>query len=185
MDASGFPATLFAMLRTMLAERFKLAAHWEKRERPVYLLQIARPGRALGPGLTRVAAACGAALADLTSGRASNRRERRGPDCTFGGPPGQFQGNAVTLEMFGRVLGSGELGRPVIDRTGITGSFDIDLRFRSDPGSRRGGPPDGAVDPDAPSIFTAVEEQLGLKLVADSAPVDVLVIDRLEPPTAD
>jgi uncharacterized protein (TIGR03435 family) len=60
-----------------------------------------------------------------------------------------------------------------------------DLRFRREPGLRGGGPPVAQVDSDAPSIFTAVEEQLGLKLVSDQAPVDVLVIDRLERPTAD
>jgi uncharacterized protein (TIGR03435 family) len=88
--------------------------------------------------------------------------------------------------MLGRVLGAGTLDRRVVDRTGVTGSFDIDLRFRPDAGARAGGPPGaGPVDSDAPSIFTAVEEQLGLKLVPDRAPVDVLVIDRLERPTAD
>lgn len=186
MDASGFPAVLTAMLRNMLAERFHLAAHFEKRERPVYLLQLARPGGALGKGLSPVESRCGAALADLNAGRPSAVRQRRGPDCSFGGPPGQLQGNAVTLEMLGRVLGAGTLDRRVVDRTGVTGSFDIDLRFRPDPGARGGGPPGvGSVDPDAPSIFTAVEEQLGLKLVPDRAPIDVLVIERLERPTAD
>ena len=187
VDASGYPAGLAAMLRQMLAERFQLTTHWEKRERAVYVLQVARPGRALGPGLKRVDAGCGTALADLASGRTSTRREGRGPDCTFGSTPNQFHGNAVTLEMFARVLGWGELDRPVIDRTGIAGSFDIDLRFRQEPGLRGGGQPAPAApaDSDAPSIFTAVEEQLGLKLVSDRAPVDVLVIDRLERPTAD
>ena len=186
MDASGFPAVLTAMLRNMLAERFQLTAHWEKRDRPVYLLQLARPGGALGKGLSPVEDRCGAALADLTAGRPSTVRQRRGPDCSFGGPPGQLQGNAVTLEMLGRVLGAGTLDRRVVDRTGVTGSFDIDLRFRPEPGARAGGPPGvGPVDPDVPSIFTAVEEQLGLKLVPDRAAVDVLVIDRLERPTAD
>jgi uncharacterized protein (TIGR03435 family) len=186
MDASGFPSVLTAMLRNMLAERFQLTAHFEKRDRPVYLLQLARPGGALSKGLTRVDAGCGAALADLNGGTPLTRREGRGPDCSFGGPPGQLQGNAVSIEMLGRVLGAGTLDRRVVDRTGISGNFDIDLRFRPDPGALGGGPPGVVpVDPDAPSIFTAVEEQLGLKLVPDRAPVDVLVIDRLERPAAD
>ena len=73
------------------------------------------------------------------------------------------------------------LGRMVIDRTGLSGAFDIDLHFTPDriPDFGPGGP---VIDPNGPSIFTALQEQLGLKLDAQRGPVDVLVIDRAEIP---
>ena len=73
------------------------------------------------------------------------------------------------------------LGRMVIDRTGLSGAFDIDLHFTPDriPDFGPGGP---VIDPNGPSIFTALQEQLGLKLDAQHGPVDVLVIDRAEIP---
>jgi uncharacterized protein (TIGR03435 family) len=179
-SASG----LAAMLRAMLTERFRLATHWEQRERDVYTFVVARPGAPLGKGLHRVDVGCGEGLESLTGGGRGSMRPGRGPNCTFGGGPGNLQANAVTIQMFGRAIRS-EVRRPVIDRTGLTGSFDIDLRYRPDLGVPPDGPPPAPADPDAPSIFTAVEEQLGLKLVSDRARVDVLVIDRLERPTAD
>lgn len=180
MDANGFPAELAAMLRNMLGERFHLAAHREKRERSAFVLQTVRPGR-LGPQLKPVDGDCGAALASLTGGRPTTPRPDRGPDCSFGGGPGRMQGNAVSLEMFSRVLGR-LLSRPVVDRTGLTGSFDLDLRYRPEPGLAAAGPP---VDADIPSIFTALQEQLGLRVVNGRASVDVLIVDALERPTPD
>jgi uncharacterized protein (TIGR03435 family) len=79
----------------------------------------------------------------------------------------------------------------VVDRTGLTGSFDLDLQWTPDqmPQGREdrppGAPPLPAIDPNGPSIFTAVQEQLGLKLESTKGPVDVLVIDRVEHPTED
>ena len=74
------------------------------------------------------------------------------------------------------------VGRPVIDRTGLTGYYDYTLTWMPEPGI---GPPGPPVDPDAPSVFTAVQEQLGLKLESGRGPVEVVVIDRLEKPTLD
>jgi uncharacterized protein (TIGR03435 family) len=175
-------ADIPALLRALLTERFSIATHWETRERDVYALVVAHPDRPLGPGLKHTEAGCEGTAA-VTGGGPSSRRAGRGPSCTMGGEPGNLLGNAVTVEMFGRSIGQRELHRRVIDRTGITGSFDIDLHYRPDlGGGRPGGPPPAPPDPDAPSIFTAIEEQLGLRLVADRAPVDVLVIDRIERP---
>lgn len=182
--APGLTAEIAALLRAMLADRFQLATHWEQRERAVYALVVARPGAPLGRGLQRVDVECEGTQA-LTGGDRATMRPGRGPNCTFGGGPGAVQANAVTLRAFGSMIGASELRRPVIDRTGLSGNFDIDLRYRPDLGTRPDGPPPAPADPDAPSIFTAVEEQLGLKLVSDRAPVDVLVIDRLERPTPD
>ena len=79
---------------------------------------------------------------------------------------------------------SGFVGRIVQDRTGLTGNFDLDLRWTPD---QLGNQPPGDAKPlaDGPSIFTAVQEQLGLKLESTKAPLDVLVIDRVEKPTPD
>jgi uncharacterized protein (TIGR03435 family) len=95
------------------------------------------------------------------------------------------------MAQFAAVL-SGRVQRVVIDRTGLTGNFDIDLTWTPDqiPQSPAGPPPPGApplppIDPNGPSIFTAVQEQLGLKLESEKGPVDVVVIDRAEHPTED
>jgi len=181
IGAHGFPTELAAMIRNMLVERFGLAVHREKRERAVYMLQAARPGT-FGPGLVRVNGECGTALATLIAGRAATPRSGRGPDCSFGGGPGRLQGNAVTLEMFSRVLGR-TLSRPVVDETRLPGSFDLDLNYRPEAAGPAGvDPPANA---DLPSIFTAVQEQLGLRLVAGQASVDVLVVDALQHPMPD
>jgi uncharacterized protein (TIGR03435 family) len=81
---------------------------------------------------------------------------------------------------------SGQVGRIVVDRTGLTGAFDFDLEFAPEPaGNPAGGaaPTPSPAATDRPSLFTAVEEQLGLKLQPQRAPIEVTVIDRVEPPT--
>ena len=79
--------------------------------------------------------------------------------------------------------------RTVVDRTGLTGPWAFDLKFAMDANQMPFAPAPGAqlppIDPDAPSIYTAVEEQLGLKLESTTAPLEVLVIDRVERPTDD
>jgi uncharacterized protein (TIGR03435 family) len=87
--------------------------------------------------------------------------------------------------MFASVL-SRQVGRPVVDRTGVADYFNITLEFAPDLDARTSNGPPAPSPPaggDGPSIFTALQEQLGLKLDATRAPVDVLVIDRAEPPT--
>ena len=81
------------------------------------------------------------------------------------------------------------LGRLIVDRTGLAGAYDVDLRFTPDriPNFGPGGAPQGLspIDPDGASIYAAMREQLGLKLEAQRAPVNVIVIDRVDKPTAD
>lgn len=184
-DPDGFPGQLFAMIRAMLEERFGLVAHNEVREAPIYRLVTARRDGSLGTGLRRVALDCSVALNTLAAGGAAQWREGRGPDCTVGGPPGTLQGNVVTLDMLARVIGR-QLNRHTANATGIDGHFDMDLTFSPElvqalPGRQPGDPlPAPTV---APSIFTAVQEQLGLKLESARGPVDVLVVDRAEMPT--
>lgn len=96
------------------------------------------------------------------------------------GAPGRVSARGATMPMFARAVLAGAVERIVEDRTGLTGGFDFDLTFAVDPGA---GPGTGGAD--GASIFTALEEQLGLKLRPVRAPVDVLVIDRVERPTED
>jgi uncharacterized protein (TIGR03435 family) len=92
----------------------------------------------------------------------------------------------MPLSVFANGI-AGQVGRMVIDRTGLTGNWDLELTFA--PERPLGALPPGAepppVDPNAPTLFTAVQEQLGLKLDATKGPVEVLVIDSIQQPTAD
>jgi uncharacterized protein (TIGR03435 family) len=106
--------------------------------------------------------------------------------------PGNLSGGSSSMTQLSNVLAR-FVSRTVVDRTGLTGNYDLDLQWTPDQmpqGFGRGEAPPGApampaVDPNGPSIFTAVQEQLGLRLESTKAPVDVLVIDRAELPTED
>ncbi len=78
---------------------------------------------------------------------------------------------------------SNQAGRIIVDKTGLTGGFDFDLEFTPDPAAAGAQPPAGPTDANMPSLFTALEEQLGLKLLPQRGPVEMLVIDRVERPT--
>ena len=149
-------AVMLPMIRSLLVERFRLAFHLETRDRPVYLLTVASPGR------------LGAAL------RPSNESVT-----TFLGSGGTLTGRGITLRQLTGLLGTGA-GRTVLDRTGLTGTYDIDLQWTPVQALAP------AADPAAaPDIFTAVREQLGLRLDASRGPVETLVIDRAEKPADD
>jgi bla regulator protein blaR1 len=155
-------AQLEAMIRTMLVERFHLAAHLEKKTLPAFELTPVRRDGALGSKLRRAASDCA---------------PRCGVRIAFG-PPNRMISSGVEMTRFAFVL-STVLQRPVIDRTGLAGLFELNLEFA--PGTEL----TTAVPSDAPSLFTAVEEQLGLKLRSMKAPLDVLVVDRAEKPSFD
>jgi uncharacterized protein (TIGR03435 family) len=183
-DQTGMLGELNGMLRALIEQRFGVKAHNEQREGDVYTLTFARSDRKTGAGLRQVPDACAAALKELTG--AAPLPQRSGPPpCSFGGPPGRLIGTGVTIAMFASVL-SGNAGRTVIDRTGLAGSFDIEMNF--DPSSTAQAPPGAPpgpqpIDASKPSIFTALQEQLGLKLEPTRGPIDVLVIDQAERPT--
>ena len=189
--ASGAtPAQVGQMLQSLLAERFNLAAHREVRQQPVYALVQSRPGqpgRALKP---HDAAACVDPLVAAQTTAAVDPNQPLPPAAcgAFRGAPalGRLRGQGVSLEVFGRSL-SGQLGRMVVDRTGLGGAWDLLLEWTPlqavggvDPNAGAGATIGTA---DRPSIFTAVQEQLGLKLEPQTGPVNVLVIDRVELPT--
>jgi uncharacterized protein (TIGR03435 family) len=164
------------MLRTLLAERFQLRVRKESREFPVYSLQLHRPDGRLGPGLRRRPDSC-------EGGVRPRRPEFKEPDLKgtvplcglLKGGRGALNFRGVSISSLLRPSALGGLDRIVIDQTRLEGNFDIDLTWS---------PPTATQPSDAPSIFTAVQEQLGLKLVSARAPLDVLVIEgaqRLSP----
>lgn len=184
------------MTRALLADRFNLAVHKETREMPVYALVLARNDGRLGQRIRRSTVDCAAlSKAGERVGMISPPGETMPLDaCGSSIGPGFIFANGRTMGQiataFSRLTNTGWwLNRLVVDRTGLDGAFDIGLRFTPDriPNVEAvpGLPPMPAIDPDGPSIFTAVQEQLGLKLDAQRGPVEVLVIDRAEPPTED
>jgi len=163
------------MLRTLLADRFKLDAHTETQEVPIFALVLAHPNGKLGDHLRRTGPACTRAPA-----------EKSVANCAVALGAGRMAGREATLGQLAASL-SRVVERLVVDRTGRDGRFDFDLEFTPPEGVRNPSesPDLLPADPDAPSIFTALEEQLGLKLDSTKGPVEVLVIDHVERPTED
>jgi uncharacterized protein (TIGR03435 family) len=177
------------MLRALLADRFKLAVHNEMRELPIYALVPARGDGRPGPQLRPAAADCTSARGRVAGPPPGPPPAAGRPACGSRMAPGNIAAGGVTMATFAASL-SQFVNRTVVDRTGLTGSYDLDLQWTPEqmpqlpPGAERPAflPP---IDPNGPSIFTAVQEQLGLKLDSQKGPVDVLVIDHLEQPTED
>ena len=156
-------ARIRLMLQSLLADRFHLAIHRETREESIYQLVVAKGG----PKLTE-------------SHGGQNPSERVGR--------GTITGAAAPITLLIKPL-SQQLGRNILDQTGLEGRYDFTLHWALEPGQLRGPgdppppPNQPAPDPDGPNIFTALQEQLGLKLEAAKGTVDFLVIDRAEPPS--
>jgi uncharacterized protein (TIGR03435 family) len=171
----GTPASQrFAMLRAMLADRFKLVTHIETREQPLYVLTLARPDGRFGPQLKRSTLAC--------SGQTT---PQPGSDCGVNASTdnrfGTMSAKGVPMDNIAAALANFAVNRTVVNRTGLEGWFDAELRFATE----------GAAlavanrSDDASSIFTAVQEQLGLRLQSDRGPVPFVVIDSVQEPTPD
>jgi uncharacterized protein (TIGR03435 family) len=152
-DFARFPQ----MLRPVLAERFKLAIHRELRQMPAYALLLARGG------------------SKMIAARPDDEPGTRGGN-------GQLVAKRMTMPSLASIL-SRMTSRAVQDRTGLTGAFSFTLTWTPDDFQKPdplGRPPANA---EAPSLFTALQEQLGLKLESTRAPVDIVVIDHIERPT--
>ena len=174
LPESEFPKILM-MLQTLLTSRFALRVHTEQRELPVYVLTFARPNRQLGANLRRVTAGCSAAATTQPGASCGMERQR-----TFMNAKGMRM-EQILLHGLSPVL-----DRVVVDETGLEGEFDWSLTWGGDQAPQ---PLDGrdvpVAGPLGPSIFTAVEEQLGLKLEPGRRPVEVLVVDSAARPTPD
>jgi uncharacterized protein (TIGR03435 family) len=170
-DMPGQPnvTQLKSMIQKLLVDRFQLKFHNEKKELGVYAITVAKTGSKVAKSQ-----ADPNALPGLFFGRAA--------------PSGMsFNVRNATIAEVASVLQGNVLDKPVVDQTGLTEKYDFVLKFTPDPGQMNGlgGPPPPAADSlDAPpDIFTAFQQQLGLKLDNTKAPVDVMVIDRVEKPS--
>jgi uncharacterized protein (TIGR03435 family) len=190
--AGSTPAQIRDMVQALLVERFKLQAHRETREVATYDLVVDRDDRRLGPRLRPSDIDCVARRAAARAGGPPPPPQGPPPDpstvrpvCGLRQTPSMFAGNAVTMTQLAGALAPAA-GRVVFDRTSLTGYFDIDVEWN--PGQEQTPRPDGAPPPtvnsSAPPIFTAIREQLGLRLEGSRAPVDLVVVDAAERPTA-
>ena len=189
----NFPATAndeadprHEMVRALLVDRFKLSIHKEARERPIYALVLAKPGQPLSPRLHVSTTDCaGVQGAEFRQGRLRTTplTPDGATDCGYNDPPGRISWGTQPMRQFAAVLAD-TLQRPVVDRTGLGGNFSAVVAYTPDSG-RVSGADQPAADPNAVSIFTALQEQLGLKLEATRGAVDVIVIDDIQRPTPD
>jgi uncharacterized protein (TIGR03435 family) len=195
VSRDGGPSKLQLMMRALLEDRFKLQVHREPREVPIYSLVLARPDGRLGSGLTVSTVDCEALAAARRSGGPPPDVPKPGerPQCGARVGFGELTaGGQPLLELVSLLAAT--VGRSVVDRTGLTGRYDITLRWTPDRVLQRAAGAAASepirvngveIDPNGPSIFTALQEQLGLKLESERGTVEALVIDHIERPTAD
>jgi uncharacterized protein (TIGR03435 family) len=171
-------ATMRLMLRTLLEDRFGLETRKEQRNLPAYALlpdrTDGRPGTQLRPAATKE-------CADLTLEEAQARRCGSGVFFDREAQTTVAYGSDLDLTSIIEEIASpavANLDRPVVDRTGLSGRFDYEVRFSVAAGRLSASPADRS----GTSIFTALREQLGLKLEPVTAPVDVLVIESARQP---
>jgi uncharacterized protein (TIGR03435 family) len=187
-EAKPQQAEIPLMLQALLEDRFQLALHRETKELPVYALVVARKDGKLGPSLTESKEG-GCTQFDPSKPPPPIKPGER-PALGCGGMmmgPGRL--TAVGIPVANVVPGlSRLLGRTVVDKTGLTGKFDINLEWSPDDPAVQmplppGAPPPAPAGNGGPSIFTAFQEQLGLKLDSQKGPVEILVIERAEKPS--
>lgn len=181
------------MLRTLLAERFKLVVRNETREMAIYALVKARDDGKLGPNISPAAIDCAGVMRGRRGGPPpSPPQPGQKLECGFMIGPGRMNAGGMPLSNLAQTL-SPQVGRIVLDKTELAGNYDFELTYSLEglgsvfPG---GGPPllnggPAPIDPNQPNLFTALQEQLGLKLDSQRGPVDVIVIDSVQQPSAD
>lgn len=158
-----------AMLRALLADRFKLAIHRQDKQMPIYALTIAKGGAKL-------------------------KESTLAPDASPEGPPPlifvvsppnlRLPARYATMDDLASVFQRAALERPVVNETGLTGHYDFDLEFTIDETLWGGALGKAPENPTKPSLFAALQEQLGLKLEATHGPVSIVVIRHAEHPSA-
>ena len=172
-DKGMMPSRQFMLrLQSLLEDRFRLVARWETRELPVYALVLLKPGT-FGPKLKVHTGDCSrppgseprpAGRAPVNCGTRTNSTMASA----------KTTGTGITMLTFARNI-SDTTARYVIDKTGLAGVYDLELEFTPEP----------SPDTTGPSVFTAVQEQLGLKLEAQRGPVEVFVIESAQKPEPD
>lgn len=177
------------MMRSLLSDRFKLTVRQERKDMPIYELVLARNDGRLGAQLKVSATDCEAMMrAAREGGGLPPPQPGQRPLCGMRIGAGQIMAGGFPLSQLAAAL-SQMTQRVVVDRTGLSGLYDVDLTFAFEPSMMSDAPKAGVSPPpsntNGPSIFTALQEQLGLKLESARGPVDTLVIDRAELPTPD
>lgn len=177
------------MLQPLLAERFGLKVHSETRVLPIYEMTIAKSGVKFKESEAVAPSEDGGKSAPGPGGPAGTITPGGAPPLPPGMPrgaasmsmgPGMFTGKNLTMVALANQLSS-SIHRTVVDKTGLKGKYDFELKWTPDDR-----PPQGDAGTDTgPSIFTAVQEQLGLKLESARGPVETLVIDHAEKPAED
>ena len=165
LSGEQYDAMRSGLLLEALVDRFHLRTHVEEHDGPVYALVVAKGG----PKMTKVGE--------------DAPRSLPGTSASLTAFNGEISGHIVSLRQLTEALSrAGQLDRPIVDRTGLTGVYDFALKWTPD---ATPAPADnGAPDNDQPALFTAIQEQLGLKLVPTKGPVETLVIDHIERPSA-
>ncbi len=174
------PAEQKLMLQQLLAERFKLATHWETRDLPVYDLVRAKADGAIGERLHPSVVDCSLVRAGSPPPPPIQPGQSRPCMMIFG--QGLLSSNGLTITNLAEMGLSRSLDRPVIDRTGLQGGFAWTLEWTPDPSGALEAQNGTAVNREFPSLPTALREQLGLKLEQSHGPVQILVVDRAEKP---
>jgi uncharacterized protein (TIGR03435 family) len=185
------PEALLPMVRALLVDRFKLTAHPETRELPAYALTLARRDRQLGPQMRATQGDCTKANT-LTPDEVRAAIRDGWPPCgmayfvnfTTTGANGnnvkmRVRRSGITLPALAAAL-QPAVDRPVVDQTGLDRRFDVEYSFTPQPPTAG---VESAFGPDAPTLFVALEEQLGLKLESRRMSVPVLVIDSIARPS--
>ena len=168
-DGKGSAGLAYLMLRSLLADRFKLIIHTETQQLPIYALTVVRRDNTLGSQLRKSDVDCDAVLAETArTGRpVPPRAQGQMPPCSTQTSPGHIAENAISMSQLAELL-SQFAERETHDQTNLHGNFDVTLDWTDDL-----------------SIFTAIQEQLGLKLEPSRGPVDVIVVEHAETPTPD
>jgi uncharacterized protein (TIGR03435 family) len=164
------------MVRTLLRERLNLSAHYEDQQRQTYSMTLA--DSKLGPAIRKYEVDCASVSSPkgISIGEVPKPTNGVAP-CGMESRSGIIRSGGATMETLARMI-SGPAGRRVVDKTGLSGYYEFALRYSTLPATLQSGAPD-----DPPSIFTALQEQLGLKLQPDRSTVRVVVLDRIDRPT--
>lgn len=170
-----------ALLQRLLADRFAFASHYEMRDSPVFALVVAQDGGKPKPALAPFAIDCAAYRESNRLGRKweGPMPSNRAPLCGWRGNGAAYWFGGVPITALADVL-KYPSGRVVVDKTGLSGNYQFMLSL-----TNSSDPLDPSTNINDLSAFTALEEQLGLKLVSDRAPLRALVIDHIERPTED
>ena len=185
------PGQAGPMVRTLLEQRFQLRGHRETTERPIYHLRLDRADRRLGPMLRPTLTDCDARRAARAAGTAPPPPPVQPaapvqdpatirPRCGLRQGPGRFAGDGVTAAQLADPLAA-FAGRMVVDRTELPGSFDIDLEWTPETRTADAATAQAPAPRELPGLFTALREQLGLRLEDARGPVDVVRIDSVSP----